>query len=203
MEKIYPRSSQQVRTIWIELEMYMLTISVFISYTKYTMKKIIGLLAIASLSLLMIAGCTDKNSIKAWDTVSITYIATFPDGQAFDQNTEQTPLTFIVGSWQVIQGLDEGIVGMKLGKTNTISIKPEKWYGKLYDTNNIQKISQLIFDKLSVKIENGAIQRLGNIEGIVKWTEKDTEGNVLVLFDINPRQTRDTLKYTVTVLSKK
>ncbi|MEI6773390.1 MAG: hypothetical protein WCL18_00730 [bacterium] len=41
----------------------MLTLSVFISYTIYTMKKIMGLLAIVSLSLLMITGCTDKNSV--------------------------------------------------------------------------------------------------------------------------------------------
>jgi len=203
MEKIYHRPSQQVRPIWIELAMHMLTLSVFISYTIYTMKKIMGLLAIVSLSLLMITGCTDKNSVHIWDTVSITYTATFPDGQVFDQNIhEDTPLTFTIGSWQVIQGLDEGIVGMKLGKTKTLSIKPAKWYGKLYDTNNIQKISQLIFDKLSINIENGTTQKLGNIEGMVKWTEKDSEGNTLVLFDINPRQTRDTLKYTITVLSK-
>jgi FKBP-type peptidyl-prolyl cis-trans isomerase 2 len=34
--------------------------------------------------------------------VSISYIATFPDGQVFGQNNEQTPLIFTVGSGQVI-----------------------------------------------------------------------------------------------------
>lgn len=135
--------------------------------------------------------------------VSISYIATFPDGQIFDQYTTQTPLIFTVGSGQVIQWLDEGVVGIKVGNTKTITIKPAKWYGKMYDTNKIQKISQLIFDKLSIKVENWTTQKLWDIQWIVKWTEKDEWGNTLVLFDINPRQTRDTLKYKVTVLAKK
>lgn len=112
-------------------------------------------------------------------------------------------MTFTVGSGQVIQGLNDGIVGMGVGKTKTITIKPEQWYGTMYDTNKLQKVSQFIFDKLSIKPENWTMQKLGDIEGVVKWTEKDEEGNVLILFDINPRQTRDTLKYKVTVLTKK
>jgi len=129
-------------------------------------------------------------------------LSLFPDGQVFDQNTEQSPLMFTVWSGQVIQWLDEGVVGMKIGKTKTITIKPNKWYGKLYNDNNIQKISQLIFDKLSITPKNWTMQKLWDIEWVVKWTEKDESGNVLVLFDINPRQTYETLKYKVTILAK-
>ncbi|MEI6671870.1 MAG: FKBP-type peptidyl-prolyl cis-trans isomerase [bacterium] len=49
-------------------------------------------------SVILIAGCTNKNSVKLGDTVSIVYTATFPDGKLFDQNTQQTPLIFTVGS---------------------------------------------------------------------------------------------------------
>jgi FKBP-type peptidyl-prolyl cis-trans isomerase 2 len=167
------------------------------------MKKFIVFLSLASLSLFVFVGCTNKNNVQKWDIVSLTYTATFSDGELFDQATDQTPLLFTVGSWQVIQWLDEGVLGTSVGDTKTITITPKKWYGKLYDPNNIQKISQLIFDKLSIEAKNGTLQKLGNIEGIVKWTEQDASGNVLVLFDINPRQTRDTLKYTITVLDKK
>ena len=47
------------------------------------------------------------------------------------------------------------------------------------------------------------MQKLGTIEWVIKGTEKDSDGNVLVLFDINPRQTRDTLTYTITLLNNK
>jgi len=33
---------------------------------------------------------------------------------------------FTVGSGQAIEGLDKGIVGMKVGKTKIITIKPDK-----------------------------------------------------------------------------
>lgn len=166
------------------------------------MKKLITVLVIASFSLLILAWCTTKNSVKTGDTISITYTATFSDGKLFDQNDEQSPLMFTVWSGQVIEWLDKGVVGIKVGKTKTLTIKPKDWYGKIYDENKIQKVSQLIFDKLSIKAENGTTQKLWDIEGIVRWTEKDENGNALVLFDINPRQTRDTLKYKVTVLAK-
>jgi FKBP-type peptidyl-prolyl cis-trans isomerase 2 len=178
-------------------------IPVFIHYQTKTMKKIIAFLALTSLSFFMFTWCTNKNNVQQWNIVSLTYTATFSNGELFDQATNQTPLMFTVGSGQVIQWLDEGVLGIAVGDTKTITITPKKWYGKLYDPNNIQKISQLIFDKLSIQPKNWTPQKLGNIEGIVKWTEQDASGNVLVLFDINPRQTRDTLKYTITVLDKK
>jgi len=166
------------------------------------MKKLLSLLVVTVCSLVVIAGCASKNSVKIWDQVSIIYTATFSDGHIFEQNNEQTPFNFTVGSGDVIHGLEEGVIGMKIGHTKTITIKPDKWYGKLYNANNIQKVSQLIFDKLSITTKNGTIQKLGNIEGIVKWTEQDGSGNTLVLFDINPRQTWDTLKYKVKLLNK-
>ena len=166
------------------------------------MKKIISIFAVASLSLVIFAWCTGNNGVKTWDLVSITYTATFADGTPFDQNTAQTPLMFIIGSGQVIEGLDKGVVGMNVGETKTMTVTPAQWYGKLYDTSKIQRVSQLIFDKLSITPKNENLQKLGDIEWLVKGTETDGSGNVLVLFDINPRQTRDTLKYKVTLLAK-
>lgn len=166
------------------------------------MKKIIGLFVISVCSLIVIAGCTNKDSIKVWDLISITYVATFPDGEIFDQNTAQTPLMFTVGSGEVIPGIDENMTKMKVGKTKTFTVAPDKWYGKLYDETQIQKVAKLIFDEASISLENWTLQRIWDIEGIIKWTEQDENGNDLVLFDVNPRETRDTLKYEITVLAK-
>jgi FKBP-type peptidyl-prolyl cis-trans isomerase 2 len=166
------------------------------------MKKLFSLLVVTACSLVIIAWCSSKNSVKLWDTISITYTATFSDGQIFEQTTQQKPLTFTVGSGQVIEWLDKGVIGMNVKTIKTITIKPEQWYGKLYNENNVQRVSKFIFDKLSITPQNWATQKLGNIEWIIKWTEKDENGNILVLFDINPRQTWDTLKYKVTILAK-
>lgn len=166
------------------------------------MKKIIGFLAISVCTLLVVSGCTTKNSINTWDLVSIVYTATFPDGKIFDQNTEQTPLMFTVWSGNVIKGLDESVAKMKVGKTRIFTITPDKWYGPLYDEMQIQKVAKLIFDELQITPEDWALQKIWDIEGIVRWTQQDENGNTLVLFDVNPRETWDTLKYTITVLAK-
>ena len=153
--------------------------------------------------LVIIAWCSSENSIKTWDTVSISYTASFSDGETFENVTWQTGLNFVVGSEQVIQGLNEGVLGMKLAQTKTLTVSPDKGYGGLYTKNSIQKISQLIFDQLGIKTKEWSTQKLGSIAWVIKWTEKDENGNVFVLFDINPRQTRDILKYKITILSIK
>ena len=80
-----------------------------------------------------------------------------------------------------------------------MTITPDLGYGNQYRTNNIQKVSKFIFDKLSIIPTSGNTVKLGNIEGIVKGTQKDEQGNDIVLFDINPAQTRQKLNYEITI----
>ncbi|OVA08801.1 Peptidyl-prolyl cis-trans isomerase [Macleaya cordata] len=48
--------------------------------------------------------------------VAANYVATVPNGQIFDSSLEKgLPYIFRVGSGQVIKGLDEGILSMKVG----------------------------------------------------------------------------------------
>ncbi len=166
------------------------------------MKKIITFLTITWLSLIIIAWCSDKNRIQAGDLVSITYTATFSDWEIFDQNTQKTPLMFTVGSHQVIQWLDDAVIGMKVGKKKTVTISPEDWYGPLYNATLVQKVGKLIFDKLGIAPKVGSTQKLDQLEWVIKGIETDGSGNEFILFDINPRQTWDTLTYKITVLAK-
>lgn len=70
----------------------------------------------------------------------------------------------MVGANQAIQGLDEGVVGMKIGKTRKLTITPEEGYGKLYQQQNVQKVGKLIFDTIGITPEIGKMQKLDNIE---------------------------------------
>ena len=166
------------------------------------MKKLIAFLTMTSLSLFVIAWCGSKNTIQPGELISITYTATFSNGEIFDKNTEKTPLMFMVGSGQTIKGLDNAVVGMKVGKTKTITITPEEWYGSLYNTMLVQKIGKLIFDKLNITPDVGSVQKLDKLEWVIKGIESDGSGNDFVLFDINPKETRDTLTYKITVLAR-
>ncbi len=104
------------------------------------MKKFVILLLAA---LILLSGCVgQKAAVKQGDNISVNYIGSFPDGKVFDTNIETvakennlfdpekkyTPFQFIVGTGQVIQGFDEGVIGMKVDESKTFTIPPEKAY---------------------------------------------------------------------------
>ena len=73
---------------------------------------------------------------------------------AIDANIVDTGnITVIAGSGQIIQGLDEAIIGMKENETKTLIISPEKGYATLYQKNNIQQLPQTLFEKANIGIE--------------------------------------------------
>ena len=102
-------------------------------------------------STILASGCTDSVSeggdsreVKSGDTVQVDYTGKLENGTVFDtsredvakqegmyvEGREYAPLTFVAGSGQVIQGFDEGVIGMKVGEEKTIEIPPEEAYGE-------------------------------------------------------------------------
>ena len=63
------------------------------------------------------------------NTVTVHYTGTLEDGTVFDSSREREPFSFILGSGQVIPGFNNGIVGMSVGETKTLTIPPEDAYG--------------------------------------------------------------------------
>lgn len=78
-------------------------------------------------------------------TVTVDYVGRFVDGSVFDSSTGGQPLVFVLGQGQVIPGLDQGIVGMKVGGKRVITIPPELGYG-FTDYGPIGAGSTLIFE---------------------------------------------------------
>lgn len=88
----------------------------------------------------------------AGKTVTIDYVGKFVDGSVFDSSTGGSPLTFILGQKQVIDGLDQGIVGMKVGGKRIITVPPELGYG-YQDYGPIGAGSTLVFEITLLKVE--------------------------------------------------
>ena len=64
------------------------------------------------------------------DTVTVNYIGTFQNGTVFDSSySRNQPFNFTLGAGQVIQGWDEGVVGMKVGGKRELIIPPSLAYG--------------------------------------------------------------------------
>ncbi len=91
--------------------------------------------------LILFSGCIGEKTVKKGDTISINYTGSLEDGTVFDTSIETVakendilkpefaPLQFKVGEPGIIEGLNEGVVGMKVGDKKTLTIKPEKAYG--------------------------------------------------------------------------
>ncbi len=86
--------------------------------------------------------------------VSVQYRGTLEDGTEFDSSykNNNTPLTFTVGSGEMIIGFDYGVRGMRVGGTRKITLPPEFAYGD-QPQGTIPANSTLIFEVTLEKVE--------------------------------------------------
>ena len=64
------------------------------------------------------------------DTVKIHYTGKLNSGEVFDSSEGRDPLEFQLGSGLVIEGFNDGILGMKEGEKKVLNIPSEKAYGE-------------------------------------------------------------------------
>ncbi len=95
--------------------------------------------------------------IKAGDIATVNYTGTLTTGTAFDSNVDPKfghvePFQFKLGGGQVIQGWDQGILGMKVGEKRKLTIPPQLGYGASGAGNVIPPNATLIFEVELLKI---------------------------------------------------
>jgi len=74
-------------------------------------------------------GDSAATTVSEGDTVGVWYRGTLDDGTEFDSNLERSPLVFVVGSGQVIDGFDTAVRDMTVGETKTFRLEPTDAYG--------------------------------------------------------------------------
>ncbi|GMU05148.1 FKBP-type peptidyl-prolyl cis-trans isomerase [Corallococcus caeni] len=78
--------------------------------------------------------------------VLVHYTGWLPDGSKFDSSRGGQPFSFAVGAGQVIEGWDEGLVGMRVGGTRKLVIPSDMGYGSRGAPPVIPADSVLVFD---------------------------------------------------------
>ncbi len=72
----------------------------------------------------------EGEEVRGGETVTVHYVGMLENGELFDSSVARNmPFTFTVGAGQVIQGWDEGLLGMKVGEKRKLVIPPEMGYG--------------------------------------------------------------------------
>jgi len=80
--------------------------------------------------------------------VSVNYVGALADGKKYDSSYDRNqPFSFVLGTGQVIEGWDQGVVGMKVGGKRKLVIPPALAYGDQHLGNGlIPANSTLVFE---------------------------------------------------------
>lgn len=106
-------------------------------------------------------------------------------------------LSVEVGAGKVIEGMDEGLVGLETGETETLTISPEKGYGE-WDEDRVQELDT---DELREMLGGETPD-----EGDQLQAESGQRGEVtsvtdeVVRVDFNPALAGETLEFEVEIL---
>ena len=127
----------------------------------------IAMIGVMLMAFLTVFGCNEKKEGKMvngmlivdnvvgegleaekFDILTVHYTGKLEDGTVFDssKNPGRDPFPVTIGIGQVIKGWDEGIIGMKIGGTRTLTIPPEMGYGTRGAGDVIPPNATLIFE---------------------------------------------------------
>lgn len=146
--------------------------------------------------------------VKTGDTVAVDYVGTFEDGKVFDTSLEQVakdnalyspqrsyaPLTFTVGSGQMIPGFEQAVMGMKVGDNKKVTLSPKDAYGEVRE-DLIVAVSGAQFKEAGLNPEVG--QTYATAQG-VNATVRALSGD-MVIMDYNSPMAGKTLVFDITL----
>lgn len=69
--------------------------------------------------------------IQNGSTVDVHYTGRLNDGSIFDSSEGKSPLSFTVGTGQIIPGFENAIIGKNIGDKVTVNISPSEAYGEI------------------------------------------------------------------------
>ncbi|MBP1619838.1 MAG: peptidylprolyl isomerase FKBP-type [Acidobacteria bacterium] len=94
--------------------------------------------------------------VKTGMLVLVDYEGRLANGEKFDSSYDRRePFSFKIGAGQVIQGWEEGVIGMKVGGKRKLVIPPDLGYGEAGAPPRIPPNATLTFEVKVLKVSNG------------------------------------------------
>ena len=92
---------------------------------------------------------------KSGQRATLHYIGRLEDGSVFDSSRERgEPFSFTLGAGQVIQGWEQGVLGMQIGEIRILNIPPHLGYGERGAGGSIPPNARLIFEVELLSLDN-------------------------------------------------
>jgi len=140
-----------------------------------------------------------EKAIRSGDTISVHYTGKVENGEIFDTSSGRRPLTFTVGTGQIIRGFDEAVVGMTTGQKKTVTIPPEQGYGH----RQVELIVDIPKDAVpeEMEIEKGMMIELVDPQGNKMPAEVFEILDELIRMDLNHFLAGKTLVFDIEIVA--
>ena len=138
-----------------------------------------------------------STTAKSGQTVSVHYTGTLTDGTEFDSSRGRgAPLTFTIGSGQLINGFDTAVAGMTVGETKDITLTPAEAYGEINEeaTQTLQKDA---FPSDFEFVIGGRVQGHNGAGQPVLATIKQVNDDGTIVMDMNHPLAGKTLNFNI------
>jgi peptidylprolyl isomerase len=109
-----------------------------------------------------------KNVVNIGDEIEVLYTGKLKDGTVFDSTKDMGAFKFTVGSPDIIKGMSDAVIGMKLNSKATVTIPMLTAYGD-YNSELLIKIPR---DKVPQDIKVGNVLTDSGQEGRHWWVRE-------------------------------
>lgn len=138
------------------------------------------------------------NNAKNGQTVSVHYTGTLSDGTEFDSSRSRgEPLTFTIGSGQLITGFDTAVTGMAVGDVKDVTLSPSEAYGEVNESLT-QTLPQSSFpENFPFNIGQRVMGHDENGGPILATIQSVSDDNTTVTLDMNHPLAGQTLNFNI------
>lgn len=117
------------------------------------------------------------------NTVTVKYTGKLADGTIFDASPEDSPLIFIIGRGEVIEGFDAAVLDMAQGETKTVVIEPVQAYGET-DPARVEMINRADLPE-NLELTEGGQLEVTQADGSILLLMIDKVGEETVTLNAN------------------
>ena len=134
--------------------------------------------------------------ISDQSVVSFHFTLKDDEGEVLDSSAGSEPLTYLHGTGNIIPGLENALVGKKVGDKFDVTLTPEQGYGAR-DEKLVQKIPKNQFPDPD-KLEEGMQFQINGPQGPLMLTVQEVTDNDVIV-DGNPELAGETLHFNIEV----
>ena len=139
-----------------------------------------------------------KDTVQDGLVVSMDYKLTV-DGEVLDSSDDAGPLQFLAGYGNIVPGLESEMIGMKVGESKDVVVKPEDGYGE-FDDDAFMDVPRNEFPA-DMEIEEGVELNVTDEDGQNQYARVDSITKETVRLDFNHPLAGAELHFNVKVVA--